>query len=239
MRVALALALSVSALAASPLAGQNEVVKGTVVDSTGAPVGRAYLGLPELGRRALSDPDGQFTLGPVPPGQYTLVANSPGFRPFAQRIRVPLSEPVVLRLLPQTATFLAPVTVTATRDTIDPRDSPLPASELSGDALRRSISVSLARAVEELPGLRTLSTGEQIGKPVIRGLAGSRVLVLENGLRLEDYSWSDEDGPSVDARLAERVEVIRGPASVLYGSDAVGGVINVLPADLPRADPGR
>ncbi len=239
MQVGLALALSVSALAARSLAAQNEVVKGTVVDSTGAPVGRADLGLLELGRRVLSDADGQFTLGPVPPGQYTLVASSPGFRPFAQRIRVPLSEPVVLRLLPQTATLLAPVTVTATRDPIDPRDSPLPASELSGDALRRSISVSLARAVEELPGLRTLSTGEQIGKPVIRGLAGSRVLVLENGLRLEDYSWSDEDGPSVDARLAERVEVIRGPASVLYGSDAVGGVINVLPADPPRADPGR
>jgi iron complex outermembrane recepter protein len=242
MRFTLAAGLVLAGLAAGMpvrLAAQNESVQGTVVDSTGAPVGRADVGLLELGRRALSDADGQFTLGRLPPGQYTLVATSPGFRPFAQRIRVPLVEPVVLRLLPEAATLLAPVTVTATRDPIDPRDSPLPASELSGDALRRSISVSLARAVEVLPGLRTLSTGEQIGKPVIRGLAGSRVLVLENGLRLEDYSWSDEDGPSVDARLVERVEVIRGPASVLYGSDAVGGVINVLPADLPRAEGGH
>ena len=242
MRFTLAACLALAALAGGvpgSLAAQNQLLKGTVVDSSGAPVGRADVGLLELGRRTLSDADGQFTLGQVPPGQYTLVASSPGFRPFAKRIRVPLSDPVVLRLLPEAATLLAPVTVTATRDPIDPGDSPLPASELSGDALRRSISVSLARAVEVLPGLRTLSTGEQIGKPVIRGLAGSRVLVLENGLRLEDYSWSDEDGPSVDARLAERIEVIRGPASVLYGSDAVGGVINVLPADLPRADAGH
>jgi len=220
-------------------AAQDNVVRGAVTDSTGGPVERVDITLLELGRRTLTDADGQFTLGQVPPGHYTLVATGPGFRPIARKLRVPLTEPLVLRLRAGRAALLAPVTVTATRSPMDPRESPLPVSELSDDALRRSTSVSLARAVEDLPGLRTLSTGEQIGKPVIRGLAGSRVLVLENGLRLEDFSWSDEDGPSVDARLAQRVEVIRGPASVLYGSDALGGVINVLPADLPRAEPGQ
>src|SRR3989454_333118 len=73
---------------------------------------------------------------------------------------------------------------------------------------------------------------------MIRGLAGARVLALVNGSRLEDCSWSDEDGPSVDPRLAERIEVIRGPASVLYGSDALGGVVNVIPAELPDANGG-
>jgi outer membrane receptor protein involved in Fe transport len=63
--------------------------------------------------------------------------------------------------------------------------------------------------------------------------------VLDDGHRLEDYSWSDEDGPSIDARLAQRVEVIRGPASVLYGSDAIGGVINAVPAALPDASGGN
>ncbi|HEY3258036.1 MAG TPA: TonB-dependent receptor, partial [Gemmatimonadaceae bacterium] len=105
--------------------------------------------------------------------------------------------------------------------------------------LRREQSISLAKSLSKLPGVRSVSTGEQIGKPMIRGLFGSRVLVLENGSRLEDYSWSDEDAPSVDARLAQRVEVIRGPASVLYGSDAVGGVVNVVPEDLPSANGGR
>jgi len=242
MRCALVICLVVVAgITAAPrtLAAQGNLVHGTVVDSAGAPVGRVDVALIELGRRTLTDADGQFTLGQVPPGLYTLVAAGPGFRPLARRLQVPLSEPLVLRLSAGSAALLAPVTVTATRAPIDPRLSPLPTTELSGDALRRSISVSLARAVEDLPGLRTLSTGEQVGKPVIRGLAGSRVLVLENGLRLEDFSWSDEDGPSVDARLADRVEVIRGPASVLYGSDALGGVINVLPTDLPHAEPGR
>lgn len=130
------------------------------------------------------------------------------------------------------------VIVTATRDTISPLASPLPTSVLSSADLRRDHGVSLAQTIARLPGVRSLSTGEQIGKPVIRGLSGARVLVLDNGLRLEDYSWSDEDGPSIDARLADRVEVIRGPASVLYGSDALGGVVNAIPAPIPNANGG-
>src|SRR5262249_62050409 len=77
---------------------------------------------------------------------------------------------------------------------------------------------------------------------MIRGLFGPRILVLADGSRLEDYSWSDEDGPSIDARIAQRIEVIRGPASVLYGSDALAGGINVVPARPPpprRPRPAR
>ena len=88
------------------------------------------------------------------------------------------------------------------------------------------------------PACRRITTGAQIGKPVIRGFAGPRVLVLENGNRLEDYSWSDEDGPSVETAFTRRVELIRGPASVLYGSDALGGVLNVIPPQLPDATNG-
>src|SRR5262249_1995463 len=110
----------------------------------------------------------------------------------------------------------------------------LPSSALAGEKLRREHTVSLAHAIESLPGVRTLSSGGQVGKPVIRGLSGPRVLVLEDGYRLEDYSWSDEDGPSVDARLTDRVEVVRGPGSVLYGSDAMGGVVNRVPLELPH-----
>jgi outer membrane receptor protein involved in Fe transport len=92
--------------------------------------------------------------------------------------------------------------------------------------------------LERVAGVRTLSTGMQVGKPVIRGLTGSRVLVAEGGLRLEDYAWSDEDGPSIDARLADRIEVVRGPASLLYGSDALGGVVNVIAEPLPEGRGG-
>ena len=130
---------------------------------------------------------------------------------------------------------LEPVTVTAARSPIAAGTSPLPTSALGEERLRREHGVALARAVDRLPGVRAITSGEAVAKPVVRGLAGPRVLVLDDGLRLEDYSWSDEDGPAIDVRLAQRVEVVRGPASLLYGSDAVGGVVNAIPAELPDA----
>jgi outer membrane cobalamin receptor len=133
--------------------------------------------------------------------------------------------------------MLDPVNVTATRTPMLGTAS-LPAAALTREELRREAGVSLAHALDDLPGVRTVSTGEQVGKPVIRGVFGSRVLVLEDALRLEDYSWSDEDAPSIDARFADRVEVVRGPASILYGSDALGGVVNVVPAPVPQPGSG-
>ncbi len=133
---------------------------------------------------------------------------------------------------------LEPLNVTVARGPLSPNSSPLPASVLGEDALDRDVSVSLAQTLSRLPGVRNLSTGQEIGKPVIRGLSGSRVLVLSQGLRLEDYAWSDEDGPAVDAEMADRIEVIRGPATVLYGADAVGGVVNVIPRPIPDAAGG-
>src|SRR2546426_690331 len=181
-------------------------------------------------------PDGAFRFPAVPPGRYTVVVRRLGYAARVAEVEVG-TGPADLTLLPA-AVQVEAVNVTATRQPIDALGSPLPVAGLSGDRLRRAQGVSLARALETLAGVRTLSTGESIGKPMIRGLAGARVLALVNGSRLEDYSWSDEDGPSVDPRLAERIEVIRGPASVLYGSDALGGVVNVIPAELPDANGG-
>ena len=134
---------------------------------------------------------------------------------------------------------VAPLVVTATRSPLDPMQSPLPAAGLDAAALHRDPRASLADVVSSVAGVRAASTGAEIAKPVIRGLGGARVLTLENGFRLEDYSWSDEDGPSVDPRLPRRVEIIRGPASLLYGSDAIGGVVNTIPEEIPRATAGE
>jgi outer membrane receptor protein involved in Fe transport len=202
-----------------------------VADPTGHPLAAATVSVAELGASVATGPDGAFRVVGLPAGRYTLVVRRLGYAPSVSFTPVP-GRPVTIVLQPTTL-HLEAVTVTATRSAISPLAAPLASAELAGERLRRAHEVSVAHALAELPGVRTLSTGEQVGKPVIRGLTGPRVLVLDNGQRLEDYSWSDEDGPSVDARLAERIEVIRGPASVLYGSDAIGGVINVIPADVP------
>ena len=110
---------------------------------------------------------------------------------------------------------------------------------LRGDQLRAVPGAPLGRAIAQIPGVRVLSTGQQVSKPVIRGLGGPRVLVADAGQRIEDYSWSEEDAPSADLALAGEVQVTRGPASLRYGSDALGGVVNVIPLPLPTAKPAR
>jgi iron complex outermembrane recepter protein len=210
-----------------------DTLTGRVTDPSGQPVVLATVEIAELGRRVTTGADGAFRFT-IPSGRYTLTVTRAGFAPASRTIAVRGTTTVDVQLA-VSPFALEPVTLTATRQPIAPDLSPLPVATLSGDALRRQQGVSLAHVLEELPGLRTLSTGAQIGKPVIRGLAGSRVVVLENGSRLEDYSWSDEDGPSIETGFVRRVEVIRGPASVLYGTDAVGGVVNVISEPLPFA----
>src|SRR5438270_2109352 len=223
----------------SVLIAPGDTVTGRVVDNAGQPVAHAIVEVTDLGRSVTTGADGAFRIA-LAPGRYTLAVRRQGFASAVREISVGSGRPrrALQIVLTPSAFRLEPVTVTATRQPLASEFSPLSADALGGDELRRAQSVSLAQVVEALPGVRAITTGSQIGKPVIRGFSGPRVLVLENGSRLEDYSWSDEDGPSVDARLAQRVEVIRGPASVLYGSDALGGVVNVIPEELPDANGG-
>ncbi|HET7462694.1 MAG TPA: TonB-dependent receptor, partial [Longimicrobium sp.] len=217
------------AVAALPAA---DTLRGRVTDQAGQPVPGARVQVLELSRATRTARDGSWALGGLPPGTYTLRVWAPGLAPAVRQVRA-AGDVGDVALAP--ASFqLDPVTVTAWRSP-QAGASPLASATLGPERLRREHSVSLARTLGTLAGVRAVTTGEQVGKPVIRGLFGPRVAVLADGVRLEDYSWSDEDAPSVDARLAERVEVIRGPASLLYGSDAVGGVVNVIPEPLPEA----
>jgi iron complex outermembrane receptor protein len=233
-----ALLAVVAALTVVPAARAGAIaadtISGRVTDSAGHPIAGVDVSLAELSRQSTSDADGRFAFAEVAPATYTLVLRHPGYAPVVRRVVV-RGATVVEVALRRSIVQLEAVTVTATRSPTEPLTSPLPTSTLGAGPLDRSTGVSLAHALEALSGVHALTTGGEIGKPMIRGLTGARVLVLEQGSRLEDYSWSDEDGPSVEPRFADRVEVIRGPASVLYGSDALGGVVNVIPRDVPDA----
>ncbi len=214
-------------------------VKGRISASSGEPVASATVSLVELNRATTSDSSGAFQLGATPAGRYTISVRRLGFVAKAMTITVTAGAPTVVALTLEIGVQrIEPVNVTATRAPTLAISSPLSTSVLTGDQVDREGGVSLAHSVANLPGVRNVSTGQQIGKPMIRGLFGPRILVLADGSRLEDYSWSDEDGPSIDARIAQRIEVIRGPASVLYGSDALSGVVNVVPADVPFSADG-
>jgi outer membrane receptor protein involved in Fe transport len=207
---------------------------GQITDRDRHPVAGVAVSIRALQRSTTSDGQGRYRLADLPNGRYRVSFAQVGFAPRLAEVTIAAATDLSVQLTP-TAVALPPIVVSAAPTPRTSLTSPLSATVLEGDALRRSQSVSIARAIELLPGGRSLTTGAQIAKPMIRGLSGDRVLVTENGHRLSDYSWSDEDGPSLDARLAERVEVIRGPMSLLYGSEALAGVVNAIPAALPEA----
>src|SRR5215475_8432269 len=217
---------------------QATEVSGRVLDRAGAPVAGATVTLVELHRATTSDESGRFRFAGIPRGSFTLSARRIAYASGAATVIVADAAATVDVILPSGAQRIEPVNVTATRAPTSPLTAPLSTSVLTGDQVDREGGVSLAHSVSTLSGVRNVSTGQEIGKPMIRGLFGPRILVLADGSRLEDYSWSEEDGPSIDARIAQRIEVIRGPASVLYGSEALSGVVNVVPADLPYSPDG-
>ncbi|HEX2449613.1 MAG TPA: TonB-dependent receptor [Gemmatimonadales bacterium] len=224
-----------TALALSLHAPAPQTVSGTVTDTSGAPLTDARVTLIELARATTTDPEGRFSFTNVAPGAYRLSVSAIGFAPVIQRVTVGDSAVSLQIRLKPSVVELTELQVTASPNATTLLDSPQPASALSGNELLVRQSPSLGETVQSLPGVRSLSTGTGIGKPVIRGLTSNRVLVVVDGQRLETQQWGDEHGPNVETEEADRIEVIRGPASVLYGSDALGGVVNVVPKDLPDA----
>jgi len=133
-------------------------------------------------------------------------------------------------------TSLGQVTITATRTTKDVFDAPAAVSVLDSATLQRRLPNTPVDAFRELPGLDVTGVGTNQTRPTIRGLGGQRILLLEDGLRLNNSRRQQDFGElPVLAGLSgiDRVEVVRGPASVLYGTDAIGGVVNIITAALP------
>ena len=114
----------------------------------------------------------------------------------------------------------------------------LPVSIISGDELRMKASSSIGEPLKNEPGITSQSFGPGVGQPVIRGQSGSRVHVLQNGLgSLDVSSLSPDHSNSTEALWAERIEVLRGPSTLLYGSGAIGGVVNIIDNRIPNSVP--
>ena len=217
-------------------------VRGIVADSSGNPIADVQVVVNQLNRVAVTNDSGRFVFAGLPAGSYHLTAIQLGYRPGHADIVVTTDGPdVALRITMTRATSitqLGAVQVTATPIGTDPRDVAQSTTELSAAQLARSLSGTVAQTLANEPGVSVRYNGPAASSPVIRGLTGERILVLQDGQRAGDLaSTSSDHGVSIDPLTAQRIEVVRGPASLLYGNNALGGVVNVISNDLPTSIP--
>jgi iron complex outermembrane receptor protein len=223
-------------------AGLPQPVTGTVQDTAGRPLSDAQVIIPALNRVTTTNEAGSFTFTALPAGTYHIVTILIGYATGHGDVTVtesaaPATVTIVMRSA-SAVTQLSAVQVTATPIGTDPRDVAQSTTEISGSALARGLSGSVAQSLSREPGISVRNSGPGSSAPVIRGLSGERVLVLQDGERTGDLaSASPDHAVSIDPLIAQRIEVVRGPASLLYGNNALGGVVNVISNDLPTTIP--
>jgi iron complex outermembrane receptor protein len=238
--VPVAVALFQLFVSSTAIAAVSPPVVGIVKDPSGQPIPLAQVIVVQLNRVATTNDAGEFRFTGLPAGSYHVTAMRIGFAPAHTDITVPetgddVNVTIVMR---ESAIQISTVQVTATPSGTDPRDIPQAVTTLSGQELSRHISSSVAETLSEEPGIAVRYNGPAATSPIIRGLQGERVLVLQDGDRASDLSSAAPDhGVSIDPLTAERVEVVRGPASLLYGNQALGGVVNVISNDIPTSIP--
>lgn len=209
---------------------QTGSISGTVtLESTGEPMHAARVILSPLGRSADTSDDGRYEFRDVPAGVYDIVTQSPGLSGAERTVTVVAGAMVTIDLSLRLETFRESVTVTATgreESTLTVVQSVL---ELDQSQLPLRNAASLGEVLNNQPGISKRSSGPGSSRPVVRGFDGDRVLILEDGVRTGSLSsQSGDHGEPIDVTKLERIEVVRGPATLLYGSNAIGGVVNAI-----------
>ena len=125
-------------------------------------------------------------------------------------------------------TEISEIVVTGTSASTERELNPIPTIVINNISSNETPSTNIIDAIAKQPGISQVTTGGAISKPVIRGLGYNRVVVLNNNIRQEGQQWGDEHGIEIDEYSVDRVEIIKGPGSLMYGSDAMAGVIHFL-----------
>jgi iron complex outermembrane receptor protein len=212
--------------------GHSQILKGKVVDNnTGDGVPFAELFCLETQNGTISDSEGNWELENMVNFQITLLIKADEFDNKLIKVENLNSELIIQ--LEQSHIHLDEVIV-STSDSKLQRYSTFPVESRKIADLSKIEQTNLIDAMSNIPGIYNFSTGNGIAKPVIRGLSGMRVLTSQNGLRLENQQWGADHGFAVLNLGIDRVEVIKGPSSLIYGADALGGVIYL--ADEPYAN---
>ena len=238
---AAALALLFPATLAAQQVRTAGSIVGTVSDSaSGLPIIAAEVRLTEH-RVDRTHADGAFEFAGLTAGRYEVSVRRLGYREVRQAVVVPENGVARVTIVMRAAAVeLSPTVVTGSLSARPGEEVLSPTTVLSGSNLDRKLDATLAASLLSQPGVSVTSISPVTARPVIRGLGGDRIVVLEDGQRPGDLSsMSGDHAVTIDPLTARQIEVVRGPMSLLYGSSALGGVVNVIREEIPTSKPDR
>ena len=204
-------------------------LSGIVTESkTHSPLRGATVLIPDLKLAVATDSLGRFNFRNLPSGSFLLEVKFEGYKSITRTITLS-GDSKMNFTLDESATEISEVVVTGSSKATQIRRNPVPIVSVNKDYLTTNLNTNAIDGIAKIPGVRAVTTGPNVSKPVIRGLGFNRILTLYDGVRQEGQQWGDEHGIEVDQYSIDKVEIIKGPASLSYGSDALGGVVNLIP----------
>ena len=227
--------LSLVLLFTSNLLISQNILEGTIIDEdNNQPVAFANIYFPQLEKGSTTDDYGHFKIENLPNGNYKIICSLLGYETFSTTIQLPAIKPLQFKLTPSAVEMEEVILSTPFHKLQSENVMKVEQAKISD--LQANGAVTLADGITDIAGVSSITTGQGIGKPVIRGLSSNRVLVYAQGVRLENQQFGDEHGLGLSDDGIESVEVIKGPASLLYGSDAMGGVLYINPERFANAN---
>ncbi len=225
---------------AGPWAEEDGTLQVRVADEdTGQPLAGTTVRVRQVDRTTVTNQEGQAVFDDLPPRRYTVVVERLGYLPAEESIDLHEGEVATVEIsLSPTPLDVAGIVVTGTGRERGAGEVYRPTTSLAGTELQRNLAGTVPATLRNVPGMAMQYNGPGASSPTIRGMSGDRVLMLEDGGRTGDlYQTASDHGVMVEPLTAQRMEVVRGAASLLYGSNALGGVVNVIREDVPRSRP--
>jgi iron complex outermembrane receptor protein len=213
----------------SSLVNAQNRISGTVLNSKNKqPLYGAKISIPDLNIAATADSLGRYSMNSIQSGVYIIEVSASG---YATKIETVVFKGTVKKdySLDPSATQLKEVVITGVINATDKKNTPYAMTTVSNADLLQNSSTNVIDAIAKAPGVSAITDGQSISKPVIRGLGYNRVLTINDGVEQVDQAWFDEFGIEADPEAVNRYEILKGPASLSYGSDAIAGVINLIP----------
>ncbi|MES2702622.1 MAG: TonB-dependent receptor [Bacteroidota bacterium] len=203
------------------------LLKGKITDEHGKVLEGVIVEIADLKSGAASDSNGYYIIRNLPRGRFVAEVHLLGYTTITRTINID-GETTQDFQLGESVVEKTTVVVTGTSLATEERQNITPIQSISIKEMRENAATNVIDAITKLPGVTALSTGPAISKPVIRGLGSNRIITLNEGVRQEGQQWGDEHGIEIDDYNVTRIEVLKGPASLAYGSDALAGVVNII-----------